>query len=236
MVTTTMRMLDGVHSDTSNSGPVLLLGLSFVVSVDGSQERLIASLSTSNDTNHSSARSLDGFTDTGGELDSGLSAIFGVTDDDTGGTGSTGEGTSVSEFSLNGSNNSSFGHGVNGEDVSNLEGGFLSGVDEHTSVHAFDGNEILSSELVLVDISELNLCERSATTGIVDNILDNTLDVALSLSEIEGSELGRSHSLVCVGREDSAASVSLSYYITSAKPRVQVNFMSKKGESLLAYL
>ena len=34
-------------------------------------------------------------------------------------------------------------------------------------------------------------------------------DLPLSLSEIEGSELGRSHSLVCVGREDSAASVSL---------------------------
>jgi hypothetical protein len=61
-------------------------------------------------------------------------------------------------------------------------------------------------------------------------------NLPLSFSEIEGSELGRSHSLVCVCREDSAASVSLSYYITSAKPRVQVNFMSKKGESLLAYL
>jgi len=210
MVTTTMRMLDGVHSNTSNSGPVLLLGLGFVVSGDGSQERLIASLSTGNDTNHGSAGSLDGFTDTGGELDSGLAAIFGVTDDDTGGSGSTGEGTSVTEFGLNVGNDSAFGHGVDGEDVSDLEGGFLSSIDEHASVHALDGNEVFSTELVLVYVSELNLSERSATTGIVDNILDNSLYVALSLSEIEGSELGRCHSLVCVSREDSAASVSLS--------------------------
>lgn len=124
MVTTTMRMLDGVHSDTSNSGPVLLLCLGFVVSVDGSQERLITPLSTGDNTNHSSAGSLDGFTNTGRKLDSGLAAIFGVTDDDTGGSGSTGEGTSVSEFGLNVGNNSAFGHRVDGKDVSNLEGGY----------------------------------------------------------------------------------------------------------------
>jgi len=210
MITTTMRMLDGVHSDTSNSGPVLLLCLGFVVSVDGSQERLIASLSTSDNTNHSSAGSLDGFTNTGRKLDSGLAAIFGVTDDDTGGSGSAGEGTSVSEFGLNVSNDSAFGHGVNGENVSNLESGFLAGIDEHASVHALDGDEKLSSELVLVNVSELNLSERGSTAGIVDNILDDSLDVALSLSEIEGSEFGRGHSLVGVGCEDSAASVSLS--------------------------
>jgi hypothetical protein len=210
MVTTTMRMLDGVHSDTSNSGPVLLLCLGFVVSVDGSQERLITPLSTGDNTNHSSAGSLDGFTNTGRKLDSGLAAIFGVTDDDTGGSGSTGEGTSVSEFGLNVGNNSAFGHGVDGKDVSNLEGGFLSSIDEHTSVHALDGDEVFSSELVLVHVSELNLSERGSTTGIVDNILDDSLDVALSLSEIKCSELGGCHSLVCVSSEDSAASVSLS--------------------------
>ena len=31
MVTTTVRMLDGVHGDTSYSGPVALLGMSLVV-------------------------------------------------------------------------------------------------------------------------------------------------------------------------------------------------------------
>ena len=125
MVTTTMGMFDGVHSDTSNSGPVLLLCLGFVVSVDGSQERLIASLSTSDNTNHSSAGSLDGFTNTGRKLDSGLAAIFGVTDDDAGSSGSTGEGATVSEFGLNAGNNGTFGHRVDGEDIADLEGSYL---------------------------------------------------------------------------------------------------------------
>lgn len=54
----------------------------------------------------------------------------------------------------------------------------MTGIDEHASVHALDGDEVFSSELVLVHVSELNLSERGSTTGIVDNILDDSLDVA----------------------------------------------------------
>lgn len=54
----------------------------------------------------------------------------------------------------------------------------MAGIDEHASVHALDGDEKLSSELVLVNVSELNLSERGSTAGIVDNILDDSLDVA----------------------------------------------------------
>ena len=55
---------------------------------------------------------------------------------------------------------------------------FLTGIDEHASVHALDGDEVFSSELVLVNVAELNLSERGSTSGIVDNILDNSLYVA----------------------------------------------------------
>ena len=54
----------------------------------------------------------------------------------------------------------------------------MTGIDEHASVHAFDGDEVFSSELVLVDISELNLSEGGSTAGIVDNILDDSLYVS----------------------------------------------------------
>ena len=101
MVTTTMGMLDGVHSNTSNSGPVSLLGVTLVVGAVGSEEGLVSSLTTSDDTNHSSATSEDGFTDTGWESDSSLLAIFGVTDHDSGGTGGTGESATVTELGLN---------------------------------------------------------------------------------------------------------------------------------------
>jgi len=81
MVTTTVRMFDGVHSNTSNTGPVSLLGLSLEVRVVSLQKRLISSLSTSANSNHSSAAALDGLSATGRKSDSGLLTVLGVTND-----------------------------------------------------------------------------------------------------------------------------------------------------------
>jgi hypothetical protein len=61
LVTTTMRMLDGVHSNTSNSGPgSSSLCLPSVVGVSGFANRLVSSATASNDSNHSSAVAWDG--------------------------------------------------------------------------------------------------------------------------------------------------------------------------------
>ena len=94
MVTTTMRMLNGVHGDTSNSGPVALLDVGLLVGV-GSEEGLVSSLTASDSTDHDSAATLDGLSHIGGESDSGLLTVFGVTDDDGGDTGGTGEHATV---------------------------------------------------------------------------------------------------------------------------------------------
>ena len=64
MVTTTMGMLDGVHSDTSDSGPVSLLGVGAVVAGVGAKHGLVSSLATGANANHGSAASEDGLTDT----------------------------------------------------------------------------------------------------------------------------------------------------------------------------
>ena len=122
MVTTTMRMLDGVHGDTSNSGPVSLLGVGLEVGVVGFEEGLVSSLTTSDDTDHGSAATLDGLSHTGGESDSGLLTVFGVTDDDGGDTGGTGEHATVTELGLTVGDNSTLGHGVDGEDVADSQG------------------------------------------------------------------------------------------------------------------
>ena len=45
-------------------------------------------------------------------------------------------------------------------------------------VHAFNSNEILLVLLEFVLVSEYDLSERGATAGIMQNILDNTLDVS----------------------------------------------------------
>ena len=117
MVTTTVRMLDGVHSNTSNSGPVALLGVSLVVGVVGLEDRLVSSGATSDNTNHSSAATNDGLADARWESDSGLLAILGVTDDNSGGAGGTGEAATVTELGLNVGDDGALGHHINGKDI-----------------------------------------------------------------------------------------------------------------------
>ena len=80
VVTTTVRMLYGVHSNTSNSWPAQLLGVVLEISIVRLQEGLVSSLSASNDADHSSAGALDGSPDAGGESDASLLAVFGVAD------------------------------------------------------------------------------------------------------------------------------------------------------------
>ncbi len=86
MVTTTMRMLDWVHCDTSNSWPVLSLSSGLEPGVGSLEEWLVSSLTSSDDSDHSSAGALDGLSGSGWESDSGLSSVIGVTDDDGGGS------------------------------------------------------------------------------------------------------------------------------------------------------
>merc|ERR1711957_490774 len=60
MVTTTMRMLDRVHGNTTDSGPILPLRLSLVVGSVGFKEGLVASGTTGDNTDHGSAASENG--------------------------------------------------------------------------------------------------------------------------------------------------------------------------------
>ena len=81
MVTTTVGMLDWVHGNTSHSWPVVSLSLCLEPGSVGLEQGLLGSLSSSDETNHGSATTYDGFSGAGWELDSGLLTVLGVTDD-----------------------------------------------------------------------------------------------------------------------------------------------------------
>lgn len=220
MVTTTMGMLDGVHGDTTDAGPVLLLGLGLVVGGAGLEHRLVGSLTTSGDANHSSAGALHGLAGAGGESDTGLPAFFGVADDEGGAAGGASVGAAVTNLALHVRDDGSFWHSIHGEDVANNEGGLGTSVDELTGVHALDSDEVLSALLVAVGVAEHHPGEGSTTAGVVHNRLNNTLHITilkelnmadnlpLALREVEGSEPGGSYALVGVGLKDLAATPS----------------------------
>jgi len=209
LVTTTVGMVDWVHGDTTHTWPSVSLGLVLPEGAAGLEQWLIGSLATSNDTNHSTASTLDGLSNTGWELDSGLGTIIGVTDDDSGGTGGSGEGATVTVLSLTVRDDGTFWHHVNWQNVANSEVSFLSSVDIHSCVHSFNSDEILSAGFVFVLVSERNLCKRGTSAGVVHNVFHNTPQVTLSLSVVEGPETGRCDSSAGVGLEDSRVSVTL---------------------------
>ncbi len=60
LVTTTVGMVDGVHCNTSNLGPSVSLCSVLKVSRSSFEEGLVGSLTTGNNTNHTSAVSEDG--------------------------------------------------------------------------------------------------------------------------------------------------------------------------------
>jgi len=144
----------------------------------------------------------EGLSGTGGKLNSGLGKIVGVTDDDSGSTGASGQFTLITRLGFNVADGSTFGDLVDGEDVTGGEGSFISTVDILTSVHAFSSQEVGSLESVFIRVSEDDLGEGSTTAGIVDDLSDDTLDVTVLFSEIENSESSRSDSVVLVGLED----------------------------------
>ncbi len=88
--------------------------------------------------------------------------------------------------------NGTFGDGGQGEDVADGQSGVLAGVDELAGVHALVGNEGLLVQLELVGVAEDNLGERGTTTRVVDDVLDYTSYVSMSLGVVEVTELGRS--------------------------------------------
>lgn len=63
------------------------------------------------------------------------------------------------------------------------------GVDELTSVEAFNSDEILSSVLVLVWVSENNFGKRSSTAWVVNDFLYNSLDVPNRIKDERSAKL-----------------------------------------------
>ena len=54
---------------------------------------------------------------------------------------------------------------------------FASSVDKHSSVHAFNGDEILSALLVFVLVSEDNLGKGGTSAGVMDDVSHNSLHI-----------------------------------------------------------
>jgi len=215
MVTTTVRMFDGVHRHTTNLRPAVSLLLVLVERGSGFEHRLIDATTSCDDTDDGTGCGRDSLTSTGRKLYHGLLAVLGVTDNDAGSSGGTSDRTTVGHLVFQHGDDGTFWALADGKDVSDSELSGTTTVDELASVETFDGNHKLLVDLVSVRITEAYFGERSTTTRIVDDFLDQTLHVTVTFSIVEGAKLGSSLSVLGLRGEDSSTTFTLTSYDTS---------------------
>jgi len=209
VVTSSVRMLYGILCDTSDLGPAVALDGVLVVGTSGLQQRLIGTATSGDDTNLGTDGGRDGLLTSRRKSKLGGSLFFVVGDDDGIGTGGTGESTTVTTLGFDVANNGSFGDRSQGQDVSASQGGLLSAVNELSGVHTFGTEEQFVVALVSVCVQELNTADRSSSTGVVHDLLDNSSDVSLLFGIVERSKLDGTLSGARMGLEDRGLTLSL---------------------------
>ena len=124
LVTTTIRVIDGVHRHTSNLGPLVTLHSVLVESATSLKDGLVGTATTSDQTNHGTALVVDGLLGTGRKTDSADALISVLRHDDGIVTGSTAHLTAVTDLLLDVADNSTFGDLTNGQDVSDSKNSY----------------------------------------------------------------------------------------------------------------
>jgi len=209
MVTTTVWMLYRVLGDTSHLWPAVSLHAELVVGSAGLEHWLVDSSTASDEAKHSSVSAAVELLDTGWELDSSLAGVGVVGDNGAVATGSLGNLASVTGFLLERADNGTFWHLSDWHDVTDVELSLLTGVDELAGANALWAHHGLGDLSVLVWVLELDLGEWSTPAWVVYDVLDETLDEALSLGVVERSELGGSLSALRPAGKDGASTLTL---------------------------
>ena len=125
-------------------------------------------------------------------------------------TRSPSECSTVTNVVLNVADHSSLGDRSDRQDVSDYQIGLLPTVDELAGVNSLRRNEQLILLLVPEGVAEADSGQRGSTTRVVDDLGDDSFQVAVALAEVEGAEAGRALAVVGVGLEDRTRTLTLS--------------------------
>jgi len=190
MVTTTMGMLDWIHSNTSDFRPAVPLDTVLVVGSSGFQHGFVTSTTASNDTDNSSVVGRVQFFDARWKLDSGPASVWVVGDDSDVTTTGLGKFATVTSLFLHRAADGTFRHLADWQNVTDSQLSFLTSMDELTGANTFRSDHGLVAFPVFVWVVELDLGEGRTSAWVVDDVFDETLDEPVTFGVVEGSELG----------------------------------------------
>jgi hypothetical protein len=184
LVTTTVRVINRVHGNTTHLGPLVSFDAVLVKSTTSLQDRLVGSSTTGNQTDHGTAVAGDGLlaarrkSDTSDVLISILGNNEGIV------TRSTSHNTVVTNLGLNVADNGTFRDLVQRKDISDGQLSLLAGKDELTGVKTLRSANKGVDSLESVGILELDGSNRGTSSRVVVNVLHNTLGVTMSFGEV----------------------------------------------------
>jgi len=190
MVTTTVGMLDRVLGDTTNLGPAVALHAELVVGSASLEHRLVDSSTAGDETEARSVLAVVKLLDAGWQLHSSAAGVGVVRDDGAVTAGSLCDLAAVTSLLLERADDGTFWHVTDRHDVTDVELGLLTAVDELAGADALWRDHGLGDLAVLVRVLELDLGDWRATARVVADVLDETLDEALSLGKVERAKLG----------------------------------------------
>jgi len=208
VITSSVGVLHGVHGNSTDARPLVPLHAVLVEGGSGLEEGLVGTSSASDNSDLAPGVGGDGLLSSGRKAKAGGSLVLIVGDDDGVVTGALGELSAVSALGLNVANDCSLRDGVKREHVSDDKSGLLSGVDELSGVHALSGDKELVVLSVLVAVVELDLGEGGTTSGVVDDVLNDSTDVSVPLGVVVDTKLGRTLTSTGMGAEDSSLSLT----------------------------
>ena len=154
MVTTSMGMLNRVHSYTTHLRPAVPLHSKLVISITSLEERFLSPTTTCNLANHCTTATWNNLLRTRWKLDPGGIIIGVVTNNNGIIPRSSSENPTVTNMVLNVANDSSFRDRSKGQHISNHKGSFLTTIHELSGVHTLGGDEQFLLFLVTERVAE----------------------------------------------------------------------------------
>jgi len=184
LVTTTVRVVYGVHRNTSSDGPLVSLGLVLVEGATSLQYGLVCAAPTSHNAESGAADVGERALGTRGEAHAGCPSLRVLRNNDSVVSRGLGNLALVARGCFDVADDATFGEGGEREDVTDGKAGLLSSIDELTSVQTLGGNNSCGNLLETVGILVLDSRKRGTTTLVVKNFSHNTFNITILLGKV----------------------------------------------------
>jgi hypothetical protein len=209
VISSSMGMLYGILSNSTNLRPTVTLDSVLVVSGTSLEKGLISTSTSSNNSDLSTNSRGNSLLSSRRKAKTGGSLIVIVGNNNSKGSGSTGESTTVTNLSLNIAHNGSLRHRGKRKNISYGKSSLLSAVNVLSGVHTLSSEHEFIVPLETVSVKELNLGNGCSSTRVVHDLLDDSTDVSVLLSIVDSAKLDGTLTGTRVRLEDGGFTLSL---------------------------